>query len=141
MSYFSKYTNRNKINSGHFKTLSPNQCSFIGSNWRYSCSCFKAKSVFKLRFDSARNFLIPSTLLNHQWIYLLVLASLCLAIYQYLHLGYECNCLCNCLWLILLLVSMELLFLCFTLFRLMSMGKICDASFMFNESFCCKGCW
>ena len=47
--------------------------------------------------------------------------------------------LCMQLSKILLLMSMEQLSLFFTLFRLMSRDKLCNASFMFDESFCGGG--
>ena len=43
--------------------------------------------------------------------------------------------LCIYLSKILILMSMEQLLLLFKLFRLMSKGKLCSASFMFDESF------
>ena len=63
-------------------------------------------------------------LLNHQWIYLLVLVWLC----HYWSLWNNFFFLKkNC-------------FLFFTLlFRLISVDKSCNASFMFNESLCCGG--
>ena len=49
--------------------------------------------------------------------------------------------LCMQLSKILLLMSMEQLFLFFTLFRLMSMDKLCNTSFISDESFCGGGWW
>ena len=50
-------------------------------------------------------------LLNHEWIYLLILLLLCLVIYHYLHLAYYFK------------------------------GNLCNASFMFDEFFCGGGWW
>ena len=54
---------------------------------------------------------------------------------MYCNLSLFTSSLCNQLPKILQLMSMEQLFLFFTLFHLMSLDKLCNALFMFDEFF------